>query len=42
MDKVISLLEIVVPILVCIGLGILARKKAIITPSRTGACSSLC
>ena len=32
MDKVISLLEIVVPILVCIGLGILARKKAIITP----------
>jgi len=34
MDKVISLLEIVVPILVCIGLGILARKKAIITPEQ--------
>lgn len=34
MDKVMSLLEIVVPILVCIGLGILARKKAIITPEQ--------
>lgn len=34
MDKVMSLLEIVVPILVCIGLGILARKKTIITPEQ--------
>ena len=31
MEKVISLLEIVIPILICIGLGVFARKKALIT-----------
>ena len=31
MEKFLSLMEIIVPILVCIGLGVLARKKKIIT-----------
>lgn len=31
MERILYLLEIIVPILICIGLGILARKKKIIT-----------
>lgn len=34
MENVLSLLEIIIPILSCIGLGILARKKNIITPEQ--------
>ena len=36
MTQVIALLQTVVPILVCIGLGILARKKELLTPEQTG------
>lgn len=36
MDSLISLLETVIPILVCIGLGMLARRKNLLTPEQTG------
>ena len=35
MAKVLSLLEILMPILVCMGLGMLARKKALLTREQT-------
>ena len=36
MEQVMALLQTVVPILVCIGLGFLARKKELLTPEQTG------
>ena len=36
MEKIISLLQILVPILTCIGLGMIARKKQLITPEQNG------
>ena len=34
MENVLSLLETIVPILICMGLGIYARKKQVITPEQ--------
>lgn len=36
MENVLSLLQTIVPILVCIGLGFLARRKDLITPEQNG------
>ena len=36
MQKLIALLQTVIPILVCIGLGFMARKKELLTPEQTG------
>ena len=36
MEQIMALLQTVVPILVCIGLGFLARKKELLTPEQTG------
>lgn len=36
MEQIMALLQTVVPILVCIGLGFLARKKEMLTPEQVG------
>ena len=36
MEQVMALLQTVVPILVCIGLGFFARKKNLLTTEQTG------
>lgn len=36
MEQIMALLQTVVPILVCIGLGFLARKKELLTPEQVG------
>ena len=36
MEQFMALLQAVAPILVCIGLGFLARKKEILTPEQVG------
>ena len=36
MEQVVALLQTVVPILICIGLGFLARKKELLTTEQVG------
>ena len=36
MEQIMALLQTVIPILVCIGLGVLARKKELLTPDQVG------
>ena len=36
MERVTSLLQIIVPILICIGLGVLAKKRNLVTTEQVG------